>query len=133
VQAITKVDKNTVLYTVARVPDRIPQLHQGDIVDVLFLTLSDTSFDDFKSAVVLRVVCKNEEFFSDCRKKLRQDAGSRYYFGPTGESVPDTSGYTFSKFYDANGRILSGVTLPQDGSPSIANYLFMNLLAPLLH
>lgn len=133
VQAITKVDRHTILETIARVPDQIPQLYQGDIVDVLFLTVSDSNFDDFKSAVVLRVVCKNEEIFSACRRQLYHDAGSRYFMGPTGEPAPDMSTYTFSKFYDANGKILPGARLPQGGSPSVANSLLMNLLGPLLH
>src|SRR5258708_3231521 len=37
VQGITKVDRDTWLHTIARVPDQIPQLHKNDIVDVLFL------------------------------------------------------------------------------------------------
>jgi hypothetical protein len=128
VQGITKVDRDTWLHTVAHVPDQIPQLNLGDIVDVLFPTLSDSNFDDFHTAIVLRVVCKNDAIANACRQKLYQDAGkSRYYRGPTGDPIPDTDNLVFSKYYDEDGRLLPGVKLPQDGAPSVANYLLQYL------
>jgi hypothetical protein len=114
VQAITKVDRDTYIHTIARVPDNIPQLHSGDIVDVVFLTISDSNFDKGESSVVFRVVCRNDAIFSACRKQLYHDAGNTAVFlGPTGEPVPDMSGYTFSKYFDVDGTILPGVKLPQ--------------------
>jgi hypothetical protein len=112
VQGITKVDRDTWLHTIARVPDQIPQLHKNDIVDVLFMTVSDSNYDQFKTPIVLRLVCKNED--TACKRQLYKDAGNTNVFlGPTGESPPDMSPYTYSKFYDADGNILPGLTLPQ--------------------
>jgi hypothetical protein len=114
VQGITKVDRNTWLHTIARVPDQVPQLHRGDIVDVVFLTIPDSNYDQFQTAVVLRVVCKDEGLYSACKRKLYVDAGhTGIYLGPTGEDVPSMGQYTFSKFYDKDGNILPGAKLPQ--------------------
>jgi hypothetical protein len=112
VQGITKVDRDTWPHTIVRVPDQIPQLHKHDVVDVLFLTVSDSNYDQFKTPVVLRVVCKNED--APCKRQLYKDAGNTNVFlGPTNAQAPDLSRYTFSKFYDTDGKILSGVKLPQ--------------------
>lgn len=112
VQGITKVDRDTWLHTIARVPDQIPQLHKNDIVDVLFLTVSDANYDQLKTAIVLRLVCKNED--SECKRQLYKDAGNTNVFlGPTSEVSPNTGGLTFSKFYDSDGVILPGRSLPQ--------------------
>jgi hypothetical protein len=110
-QGITKVDRDTYVQTVARVPDQVRKLEAGDIVDVVFLTIADTNFDQLKSAVVLRVVCPTDGG-TECRRNLYAAEG-RYYFGPTSEPVPDMGQYTFSKYYDEDGKILSGVTLPR--------------------
>jgi hypothetical protein len=111
VQGITKVDRDTYVQTVARVPDQIGKLHSDDIVDVLFLTIADTNFDQLKSAVILRVVCPADGGAA-CRRKLYAQDG-RYYFGPTNDIVPDMSQLTFSKYYDEDGKILPGMKLPQ--------------------
>jgi hypothetical protein len=93
VQGITKVDRDTWLHTIARVPDQIPQLHKNDVVDVLFMTVSDSNYDQFKTSIVLRLVCKNED--TACKRQLYKDAGNtNVFFGPTGEAPPDTSQYT---------------------------------------
>lgn len=114
VEGITKVDRNTFLHTIARVPDEIPQLHRGDVVDVVFLTISDSNYDKGQTAVVVRMVCKNDEIFSACRRKLYRDAGNTgYYFGPTNEPVPDMSQYVSSKYFDSDGAILPNTKLPQ--------------------
>lgn len=111
VQGITKVDRDTWLHTIARVPDQISQLHKNDIVDVLFLTVSDSNYDQLKTPVVLRVVCKNED--APCKRQLYKEAGdTNVFLGPTSEQAPDVSQYTFSKFYDTDGNILPGLKLP---------------------
>lgn len=108
-QAITKVDHNSFIFTIARVPDNIPQLHYGDVIDVLFLAPPNENFDELKTAVVLRLVCTDNA----CRRKLYKEAGNSNYLGPTNEPVPDISGLKFSKFYDTDGKILPGRQLPQ--------------------
>jgi hypothetical protein len=64
-----------------------------DRVDVLFMTVSDSNYDQFKTSIVLRLVCKNED--TACKRQLYKDAGNtNVFFGPTGEAPPDTSQYT---------------------------------------
>ena len=113
VAALSHKGWKTTLWTIARVPDQIPQLHRGDYVEVKFLTISDSNFDHLQTAVIAKMLCP-EDGPNACRRKLLKESGSwSNPLGETDDPVPDMSGLIFSKYYDMDGKKLPGISLPQ--------------------
>jgi hypothetical protein len=103
----------TSLVTIALVPDQVVKLHMNDYVEVKFQPISGSNFDRLQAAVITKVLCPADGPNS-CRRKLLRDTGSLSNpLGETNDPVPDMSGLTFSKYYDMDGKKLTGISLPQ--------------------
>ncbi|WP_124605537.1 hypothetical protein [Burkholderia sp. Bp9142] len=103
----------TTLYTIALVPDQVPKLHRNDYVEVKFLTISESNYDHLQTAVITKVLCPADGP-NECRRALLRTSGNwSNPLGETDDAVPDMSGFTFSKYYDTDGKKLPGTSLPQ--------------------
>ncbi|CAJ7239502.1 Uncharacterised protein [Burkholderia pseudomallei] len=103
----------TALVTIALVPDQVAKLHMNDYVEVKFKPISGSNFDHLQAAVITKVLCPADGP-NECRRKLLKDTGSLSNpLGETNEPVPDMSSFTFSKYYDGDGKKLPGISLPQ--------------------
>lgn len=103
----------TALVTIALVPDQVAKLHMNDYVEVKFKPISGSNFDHLQAAVITKVLCPADGP-NACRRKLLRDSGSwSNPLGETNDPVPDMSNFTFSKYYDTDGKKLPGMYLPQ--------------------
>jgi hypothetical protein len=113
VEAKSQKQALTSLMTIALVPDQVAKLHMFDYVEVRFKPISGSNFDHLQTAVITKVLCPADGP-NECRRKLLRDTGSLSNpLGETNDPAPDMSSFTFSKYYDTNGKKLPGVSLPQ--------------------
>ncbi|AJX22250.1 hypothetical protein Y033_671 [Burkholderia pseudomallei MSHR435] len=113
VEAKSQKQAFTSLLTIALVPDQVAKLHMFDDVEVKFKTVSSSNFDHLQAAVITKVLCPADGP-NECRRKLLKDTGSLSNpLGETNDPVPDMSSFTFSKYYDGDGKKLPGISLPQ--------------------
>lgn len=102
------------IQTVARVPDNIPMLHYGDIVEVYFKGFDISDYGKFDTSVLVKMDCpQHMDGLRACLNALKKMEGRSYLLGPVDGPAPDLNQFTFSKFYDEEGKPLSGKSLPQ--------------------
>jgi hypothetical protein len=96
----------------AYVPDQLPQLHAGDIVEVRQTGTWDTMKDFAKKGegnIVVRIICrKGEPSYDKCFEdapRINKTKGVGRTNTPYPESVRDY-GYTFTPMYDDKGQAL---------------------------
>jgi DNA-directed RNA polymerase subunit H (RpoH/RPB5) len=87
----------------ARVPDQLPRIHSGDLVDVYEINWHDTDYGALKADIVVKLVCRSED--SACFKRSKAEIGGRSEIVSVGK--PDMSGFTFTKQFDVKGKPLS--------------------------
>ena len=94
-----------VLYFDALVPDSIPRLSDGDVVDVVTNVTNNADYDKLDMPFVIRKVCDGKD--EPCLKKLRENGA--WGFGPTGKATGhEREALQFSPRYDANGKFIFG-------------------------
>lgn len=103
---------------IGAVPDHIPRLRKGDIVEMRStITYSVVDFENDDAVLVLRILCrKADPNFEECRDAL-PSVGPRKGYGPTGTPYPakiSEYGFKFSEYYDDNGDEVR--PLPDDQS-----------------
>ncbi|MGO4391400.1 hypothetical protein AB4Z46_08615 [Variovorax sp. M-6] len=98
--------------TTAIVPDHLPMLKGGDIVEVRHPTTWHANKDFVakgEGSVVLRILCsKGQQDFADCVKKQPR-IGKYPGFGETGTLYPASLreyGFTFTPKYDKDGKAI---------------------------
>jgi len=91
------------VFRTGRIPDGLPVLKVGDIVDVYLPDDDLTNYNQLKGPVILRLVCREND--RPCKKAAKVELGGRS-FGMVSKGMPDMSNLTFSKRFDATGHIL---------------------------
>ncbi|QJD91677.1 hypothetical protein HH213_17240 [Duganella dendranthematis] len=86
----------------ALVPDQIPQLHKGDVVDVYVGIFDETNYGELKAPVVIRLVCKDAD--GACKKAEEKTLGGANEIVSKGK--PPMAALSFSKIYDLEGNRL---------------------------
>ena len=106
VRAAMRRDKFGSVLRDARIPDNVPMLHKGDIVDVYLPVAMEMNYDQLKSAIILRLVCEAAD--KPCQEKSKEQVG-KLGMEVISKGMPDMSGLTFTKKYDKTGkRLIAG-------------------------
>lgn len=106
--------------TAAMVPDQIPRLMAGDVVELRHAA-TDRSLENFsvtgEGNIVVRVLCfKAQPDYMDCMDKLPK-TGSSIATGRTETPYPvsvKAYGFTFTPAYDKGGKVLRPLPKPQN-------------------
>lgn len=86
----------------ARIPDNIPLLSYGDLVDVYARTEDDVNYNELRSSVVLALVCRAKD--KECIKRSTKELGGVNEI--VSKDTPDMSGLSFTKLFDETGALL---------------------------
>jgi hypothetical protein len=93
-------------FELARVPDELPPLKNGDWVEMWVPDLYALNYQSMNVPIVLRRICAVDapDNGKACRENARKEypAGS----GPISNQKPDMSTLTFTKRYDLEGKLL---------------------------
>lgn len=100
--AVMRRDRWGSVHRRALVPDQIPQLHKGDIVDIYVGFFDETNYGDLKAPVVIRLVCQETD--SSCNRSEEKALGGANEVVSIGK--PPMTGLTFSKVHDLEGNRL---------------------------
>jgi|SRR5476649_102307 len=117
VRAAMRRDKFGSVLRDARIPDNIPMLHKGDIVDVYLPVAMEMNYDQLKSAIVLRFVCAAAD--TACQDKSKEQVG-KLGMEVISKGMPDMSDLVFTKKYDKAGQrlnVLAPVRVDYQGNP----------------
>src|SRR5471030_955903 len=115
VRAAMRRDKFGSILRDARIPDNVPMLHKGDIVDVYLPVAMEMNYDQLKSAIILRRVCEAED--KQCQEKNKDQVG-KLGMEVISKGMPDMTGLTFTKKYDKAGqRVISTERVDYLGNP----------------
>jgi len=103
VRAAMRRDKFGTILRDARIPDNVPMLRKGDIVDVYLPVAMEMNYDQLKAAIILRRVCEAEDKL--CQEKSKEQVG-KLGMEVISRGMPDMSDLTFTKKYDKTGKRL---------------------------
>lgn len=99
-QAVLRRDIWGQAFRPARVPDGLPILRPGDLVDVYLPRFADTNYGELVAPVIVRLVCSDAD--SECKKRSKSDLGGRNEIVSRGK--PDMANLSFSKVYGLDGK-----------------------------
>lgn len=85
------------------VADQLPAIHEGDIVDVLFMQKGEQDLSNLKASRVIGLVCRKEDMA--CIEKLKATQGGRTWGPWVDPLLYDQSKFTYSPVYDETGRL----------------------------
>ncbi|CAN0622864.1 protein of unknown function [Burkholderia multivorans] len=90
---------------VSLVPDSVPFLESGDLVDVYDPGRTDVDYGNFKAPIVLRLVCKHKD--KACIEASKKELGGLNEIASKGK--PGLSDLIFSKTFDIRGNRLKPI------------------------
>lgn len=90
------------IYRRVLVPDQVPKLRSGDVIDVYLGTFDETNYGELRAPVVLRRVCEDRD--DACKKREERQLGERT--GVVSRGKPPLEDLTFSKKFNVDGKIL---------------------------
>ncbi|MYM71640.1 hypothetical protein GTP56_05445 [Duganella sp. FT134W] len=101
-QANLRRDLYGVVNEMAMVPDEIPFLRHGDLVDVYLPPFETYNYGEMRAPIVIRFVCSADD--DACQDKSKKELGGKNEVVSKGK--PDLSGFTFTKKFDKTGKRL---------------------------
>jgi hypothetical protein len=90
------------IYRRILVPDQIPKLRIGDVIDVYLGTYDETNYGELRAPVVVRLVCA--EIDEVCKKREEKKLGARN--GIVSRGKPPLDDLTFAKVFDLDGKAI---------------------------
>ena len=85
------------------VPDQVPTIHKGDLVDVILLERDQYDFPNLKAPLVLGLVCRKDDVA--CQDRLKASNGGKTWGVWVERAQYDQSKFTFTPRYDESGYL----------------------------